>query len=170
MTGLPGNLGTTNIAELVALLKNARDTGRSVLQAAVEALASNPQLKGIVDQLRGLLGKSVIELTDAELDDLISERHAGNQAKSKPWVDDEPTPAPTPTPAAFPYFTILGTDPHSDPRLSGNYKIYQSLAAPGTFYVTDGLIGGGRREPDANSPLVTVNGEEVGGDWQLMPR
>lgn len=94
MTGLPGNLGNIDFDGLVKLFKNARDTGQSVLEEALKALANDQRLKAVVDQLQNLLGKPVIKLTDAELDDLINSRHAGNQAKSKPFPKSGPKPPP----------------------------------------------------------------------------
>src|SRR5688572_13895647 len=99
MTGLPGNLGNIDINALIELFKKARDTGKSVLQEALKALANDPRLKGIVDQLQNLFGKPVIELTDEELTNLIGSWHKGLSAKSKDMVD-EPTPPPPPPPPA----------------------------------------------------------------------
>ena len=93
MIGLPGNLGNFDINELIAIFKNARDTGRTVLEEAVKALANNPQLKGIVEQLQGIFGKPIIELTDEELDNLIASWHSGLTKKSKP-MKETPTPVP----------------------------------------------------------------------------
>src|SRR5690349_18132832 len=113
MTGLPGNLGNFDINELIKIFKNARDTGRTVLEEAVKALANNPQLKGLVDQLRSIFGKPVVELTDEELSNLIASWHSGLTKKSKPMGEvpvPDPNPVPTPTDeAGDPNFTYFPT-------------------------------------------------------------
>jgi hypothetical protein len=109
---LPGNLDLDGI---VALLKQARDTGKSVLDALREAVRSNPQLQGLLDQVQKLFGKPVIELTDEEFTNLIASWHQGLTAKSKPMPSDDPPfpppPPPPPSGAGFPYMEVLTVHP-----------------------------------------------------------
>lgn len=159
MTGLPGNLGGINFEDLIKILKNARDTGRTVLQSAIEALANNPQLKGIVDQLRGLLGKPVIELTDAELDDLINARHAGNQAKSNAWPEDEPAPPPPPPPPPPPT-NIFDSDPGMQTFPA---NVWRSSTTPPKFLIHSGRVG----DPIPSQFSPPIPGEEEPG-WKIL--
>lgn len=157
MIGLPGNLGNVNINELIAALKNARDVGQSALEAAAAALVSNPQIKGVVDRLRGLLGKPVIELTDEELANLIESWHKGLTAKSRDMKDEPPKPADPPLPPAT---GILTTDPGMQPFPA---NVYRSQTTPPFYLIHSGRIGD--PAPSTFSPPLP-NGDEP--DWKIL--
>jgi hypothetical protein len=125
---LPGNL---SIDDIIALFRNARETGNAVLEALREAVRSNPQLQALLKQFEGIFGKPVIELTDEELTNLIGSWHRGLTARSKDMVDDVPPPPPPPT-------GILDSDPGMQPFPK---DVYVTRSTPLKYVIHSGTIG-----------------------------
>lgn len=102
--------GNIDIDAYVALLKRARDTGKELL----DIIRNNPELKALREQFEALLGKSTIDMTDAEIAALTNSWYAGNKAKSKDLPPEQPDP-PKPKPVtAFPYKQLLHFHPLQD--------------------------------------------------------
>ena len=137
---LPGNL---SIDDIIGLFKNARETGKAVLEALREAVKSNPQLQALLKQFEAIFGKPVIELTDAELTDLIGSWHAGLTKKSKPMQEDPPPPPPPPPPpGSDKYDRAWPIDPILIPEAVALYApIDVRVKFEGKYYVMDGRAG-----------------------------
>lgn len=126
MSGL-GNIGGTNIDALAKLAEAARKAITDALEEAARALAANPGLKSVVDQINDLLGRpKIVELSPEQLRDIIASWHSGLTAKSKPMPSDPPQPT-----SGFPYMELLNIHPLAHPRhellKSGNEMFVTAL-------------------------------------------
>jgi len=149
---------------------DAANTLRNQGQAVIDELEKNPAVRSLLDTFRGLFDKPVSKITPAD-ENALKTWYAEATAKSKPMVTTPPPdpappppPPPPPPPTALPFGVVLDFDPRNHPGFKPTFGLYQSKIAPTKFVVTDGTIGGPK--PNALFPIITVDGVEVGGQWE----